>query len=327
MELFWFVYTPGFIGASIIGSLVGYLLMMRLHKFSLIQQTIDLFQKREQKNMRKYQKFGEAVFPLKKSPLVHCLTNEVTAALLANSILSIQASPFMADAVDEVEGITRYSSSCLINLGHLFNTRCQAMFKTANLSLNLKRPWVMDLVGIGATKVKSNFAQELMAFNPDVVKGNVSELRCFCELGSKARGIDSDHNYNSPENLQILAEALQKLSQIYPNTVFLATGSIDLISSQNKVWKFNNGVAELGMFTGTGDIVGALIAALLGEGLSGLNATIIGLTYFNRCGEVAYQQWQKTEGLTTIRHRTLDQISILWHKKDWAKEMIGVRLC
>lgn len=46
-ELFWFVYTPRFIGASIIGSLVSYLLMMRLHKFSLIQQTIDLFQKRE----------------------------------------------------------------------------------------------------------------------------------------------------------------------------------------------------------------------------------------------------------------------------------------
>lgn len=276
--------------------------------------------------MRKYPKFDESIFPLKKRPVIHCLTNEITAELLANALLSIQASPIMADAVDEVEDVTRYTNSCLINLGHLSETKRQAMHKTAKLSLKLHHPWVLDLVGIGTTKVRSNFAQKLMAFNPAVVKGNVSELRFFCELGSKARGIDSNQEDSNPENLEILSEALQNLCQLYPDTVFLATGPTDLISSRESGWELYNGVAELGMFTGTGDVVGALIAALLGEGLSGLKATITGLTYFNRCGEVAYQHWQQTEGLASFRQRTLDQLSLLSHRKEWLEEMKGERL-
>lgn len=52
-ELFWFIYTPRFIGASIIGGLTAYLLINKLQKFQLIQQIEALFQKGDNRKNEK----------------------------------------------------------------------------------------------------------------------------------------------------------------------------------------------------------------------------------------------------------------------------------
>lgn len=43
----------------------------------------------------------ESALPLTSSPLVQCITNEITVESMANALLYIDAKPVMADAVQE----------------------------------------------------------------------------------------------------------------------------------------------------------------------------------------------------------------------------------
>ncbi len=80
---------------------------------------------------------------------------------------------------------------------------------------------------------------------------------------------------------------MKRLTRRFPATTFLATGQTDLVVSAHGQWRLENGVLQLDRFTGTGDIVGALIAALLGVGLTNDAAVVVAVSYFNCCGEVA----------------------------------------
>ena len=88
----------------------------------------------------------------------------------------------------------------------------------------------------------------------------------FCQLVSHGRGVDGSPLDQSEEAIEELIQALRQQTQKFPQTVFLATGIQDVLVSQEQVIVLQNGVPELDCFTGTGDLVGALVAALLGEG-------------------------------------------------------------
>ena len=63
---------------------------------------------------------GELLRQVKRqAPLVHCITNYVTARDCANLLLACGASPVMADDVEEVAEITAVSSGLYLNLGTL----------------------------------------------------------------------------------------------------------------------------------------------------------------------------------------------------------------
>ena len=83
---------------------------------------------------------------------------------------------------------------------------------------------------------------------------------------SHGRGVDGSPLDQSEEAIEELIQALRQQTQKFPQTVFLATGIQDVLVSQEQVIVLQNGVPELDCFTGTGDLVGALVAALLGEG-------------------------------------------------------------
>lgn len=46
-NLFWFVYTPRFLGATLIGGVIAYIIITRLKRITRFQQTIQLFWKGE----------------------------------------------------------------------------------------------------------------------------------------------------------------------------------------------------------------------------------------------------------------------------------------
>ena len=62
--------------------------------------------------------FGEKLENIRKtSPLIHNITNYVTANDCANILLACGASPTMADDASEVEEITAISNALNINIG------------------------------------------------------------------------------------------------------------------------------------------------------------------------------------------------------------------
>lgn len=262
-------------------------------------------------------KLAEA-FPLKKAPLVHCITNEITNELLANGLLFVGAKPIMAEDVREFPDLFKSTDGLLLNMGRMSIAREEALVAASKLAQD--KPVVVDIVGAAATPLRLDLAHRLAKNQPSVIKGNISELRAFCGLTSGGRGIDGSASDQEDAAIDELIAALQKQD---PAITYLATGKKDVVVKGDQVWLLANGVPELDCFTGTGDLVGALITAFLGAGYEAVEATLLGVSYLNSCGEQAKKQLLPTVGLADFRHETLNQLSLLSQDTTWSQAVKG----
>ncbi|OJG09291.1 hydroxyethylthiazole kinase [Enterococcus asini] len=253
----------------------------------------------------------QKVFPLTKSPLVHCITNEITCETVANALLYVNAKPVMADDPREFPEFFSQSDSLLLNLGHISPAREEALLLGARLAQEHQTPMVLDLVGVAATKLRYELAWKITGYRPQVIKGNFSEMRSFCGLPSAGRGVDGSPVDQTPAARQELAQAMKTVAQ-KAQSVLLATGAVDLVTDGKGVFHLQNGVSQLDRFTGSGDLVGALIAALLGSGLSPFVSAVAAVSYLNIAGERA----KDSVGLGNFRSETLNQLSLLM-EEDW----------
>ena len=259
----------------------------------------------------------EKVFPLQR-PLIHCITNGITKELVANALLYVGAKPIMAEDEREIKSVIQVSSAALLNIGHLTEKKEACIIKAAKLANTYQKPIVVDAVGIVGLSNRLALVQNLLEIGVTVVKGNISEMRRLAGLKSSAKGVDSAKEDQSLMELKELAHALRKLAKMYPQTVFLATGEQDLVVTDSNCFCLKNGVDSLELFTGTGDVVGALIAGILGSGIKALEATIGAITYFNVCGEKASSVLQ--QGMESFRIETCNQLFKLYNE-NW-KEML-----
>ena len=109
------------------------------------------------------------------SPLVHNITNYVVMNSTANALLSIGASPVMAHAIDEVEEMVGLASALVINIGTLSAPWVNAMRVAGRAAHARSIPIVVDPVGSGATRFRTDTIASLLAeFAPTVIRGNAS---------------------------------------------------------------------------------------------------------------------------------------------------------
>ena len=269
----------------------------------------------------------EKVFPLQR-PLIHCITNGITKELVANALLYVGAKPIMAEDEREIESVIQVSSAVLLNIGHLTEQKEACIIKAAKLANTYQKPIVVDAVGVVGLTNRLALVQSLLDIGVAIVKGNISEMRRLAGLKSCAKGVDSAKEDQSLMELKELAHALRKLAKMYPQTVFLATGEQDLVVTASESFCLKNGVDSLELFTGTGDVVGALITGVLGSGIKPLEATIGAITYFNVCGEKASKVLQ--HGIESFRIETCNQLSKLYQEnwqemlkmEDWTNEEV-----
>ena len=248
--------------------------------------------------------------------------------LVANALLYVGAKPIMAEDKREIESVIQVSSAVLLNIGHLTEQKEVCIIKAAKLANAYQKLLVVDAVGIVGLSNRLALVQSLLDIGVTVVKGNISEMRRLAGLKSSAKGVDSAKEDQSLMELQELAQELRKLAKIYPQTVFLATGEQDLVITDSNCICLKNGVDSLELFTGTGDVVGALITGVLGSGIEPLEATIGAISYFNVCGEKASKVLQ--QGMESFRIETCNQLSKLYQEnwqemlkmEDWTNEEI-----
>ncbi|MFW5442368.1 hydroxyethylthiazole kinase [Aerococcus urinaeequi] len=262
-------------------------------------------------------------FPLAKSPLIQCLTNTVTVESVANALLYVGAAPVMADQAAEMEDFFNQNDGALINIGSLSPEKIRNILLAARTADETDTPFVLDIVGASASPVRNDLAQEISASTPDVIKGNLSEMRTFCGLGSTGRGVDAGADDQSEAALVELGQAMQEWVSEHVGITLLATGPVDVVADASGIYYLKNGVDNLGRFTGTGDIVGALITALLGAGQPALEAVILAVSYFNLCGEKADAT---THGLADFRQATLNNLSLLLEDDGWVTGIKGGQL-
>src|SRR5215218_5390255 len=95
------------------------------------------------------------------APLVHNVTNYVAMDVTANALLAVGASPLMAHALEEVDEIVGISGAVAINIGTLEPQWVAAMHRVADRAVTQTKPWVLDPVGAGATRYRTETSRDL----------------------------------------------------------------------------------------------------------------------------------------------------------------------
>ncbi len=221
-----------------------------------------------------------------KKPLVHNITNYVVMNYTANALLACGASPVMAHAIEEVEEMVALAGALVLNIGTLSPPWIEAMLKAGKRANALNIPVILDPVGSGATRLRTDSARRIMEeVSIQVLRGNASEVLSLGEkgTGSSTKGVDSVHTVDqATETAMSLAKRLK--------TTLAITGVVDLITDGQAVYRVENGHAMMGCITGTGCTATAMIAAFLAVNLDPQQAAVFGLSYFGLAGEMAAAQ-------------------------------------
>ena len=95
-------------------------------------------------------------------PLVHNMTNYVTVNDVANILLACGASPIMSDEPKEAEEITAICGGLNINIGTLNKRSIEGMFRAGRRAASLGHILLLDPVGAGASRLRTDTAIQLM---------------------------------------------------------------------------------------------------------------------------------------------------------------------
>lgn len=259
--------------------------------------------------------------PLQTAPLIHCITIAISVETVANALLYIGAKPIMTEDIRAFNDLALQTNSLLLNLGSLSLDKEKSILAASKLAIG-KEPVVLDVVGIASAKSAMKVAKKIIADQPTIVRGNISEMRALCDLQTHGRGVDGSLLDQTDEELINLITALKQLPQ---ESIYVATGTKDIVVARNNVWVLSNGVPELDRFTGSGDTLSGLLAALLGEGASPEDAAIQAISYLNIAGETAKSK-TVTSGIAEFRQLFLNELSLLGvEDSDWINKIRGTK--
>ncbi len=208
-----------------------------------------------------------------EAPLIHCITNPISINDCANILLAIGARPIMAEHPDEVAEITAIAKGLALNLGNITDARMVSMKISAGTAKDKGIPFVLDLVGLSCSRLRQKYAKELLQIAvPDIIKGNISELRTLLGLPTTpGMGVEAGQKEMvTKENALEYAKLFQKQAREY-HTVLLATGPIDLVVSSEEAYIIANGSNALASITGTGCMNNVLAGACL-AGVHGISS-------------------------------------------------------
>ncbi|MBA3844324.1 MAG: hydroxyethylthiazole kinase, partial [Actinobacteria bacterium] len=95
-------------------------------------------------------------------PLVHQITNYVVMNETANATLALGALPVMAHAREEVEEMAAIAGALVLNIGTLSPHWVEAMLAAGRVANERGIPVVLDPVGAGATRYRTETAKRIL---------------------------------------------------------------------------------------------------------------------------------------------------------------------
>ena len=245
-----------------------------------------------------------------KSPLVHNITNYVTVNDVANVLLAAGGSPIMSDDADDVEDITSICGGLNINIGKLNKNTIPSMFLAGKKANALGHIVLLDPVGAGASRLRTDTANRLMReVRFDAVRGNISEIKTLCTGSGTTKGVDADAVDAVTEANLDDGVALVKAFAKQTGCIIAVTGAIDLVSDGARCWCIRNGRAEMSRITGTGCQLSALMTAfLVANPDRKLDAAAAAVCMMGLAGEIGWANMQPGDGNSTYRNRIIDAI-------------------
>ena len=237
-----------------------------------------------------------------KSSVVHCITNTVTVNDCANAVLAIGARPVMAEHPRETAQITAAAGALLINTGSLTDSKIEAMKASAKSAKEHNIPFVLDCVGIASSGVRYETVKEMLSINtPDIIKGNAAEIAALCQGAMSECGVDADGSTANETAVRAFAKQYK--------TVVTVTGETDIITDGERTVRVKNGCQMLTKVTGTGCMLGCIMASV-STVTDSFSAAVYAAAIMGICGETA----DTSKGTGTFRVELMDSLSTITDK-------------
>ncbi len=245
-----------------------------------------------------------------KHPLIHNITNYVTVNDCANIVLACGASPIMADDREEAADITSICGGLNINIGTLNARTVDSMLLAGKRANELGHPVVLDPVGAGASRFRTETALRLLKdIRFSVIRGNISEIKALACGNGTTKGVDADAaDKVTEENLDGVIDFAKAFAR-ETGAVIAITGAIDIITDGEKAYCIRNGRPEMSSITGTGCQLSAMTAAFVTANPDHtLEAAAAAAAAMGYAGEVAYGRLTEMDGNATYRNYIIDAV-------------------
>lgn len=246
----------------------------------------------------------------KNVPLVHNITNYVTVNDVANILLACGGSPIMSDEPEDVEDITSICGGLNINIGTLNKSSIEGMYRAGKKAAELGHVILLDPVGAGASKLRTDTAVGLMdAVKFTVIRGNISEIKTLALGSGTTKGVDADvADAVTEETLESAVNFVRSLAE-KTGSIIAVTGAIDLVANAEKCFVIRNGRPEMGRITGTGcQLSGMMTAFLVANPDNQLEAAAAAVCAMGLAGEIGWGNMQEGDGNSTYRNRIIDAV-------------------
>ncbi len=248
-------------------------------------------------------------------PLIHCITNYVTVNDVANILLAANASPVMADSINEVEDINNISNALYINIGTINERTIESIILALTTANKNNIPVVLDPVGIGASKYRNHCIDRILNSGKiSVIRANISEIKAIETTCNSTRGVDaSEADLINDSNIDSIIDYAKSLS-VKLNSVIAISGETDIICSKEKCTLVSNGNQMMTKITGTGCMLTSLIAAHVASNDDYFSASVSAITQMGIAGEIAKERMTKLDGNSSFKTYLIDAINSLDEK-------------
>lgn len=249
----------------------------------------------------------------KKMPLVHNITNYVTVNDVANALLACGASPIMSDEPEDVVDITSICGGLNLNIGTLNESSIRGMFVAGNRAKELGHVVLLDPVGAGASRLRTETAMKIMnTIEPVIIRGNISEIKTLAMGCGTTKGVDADAadtvTEDNLDEMICFAKAFSKKT----NAVIAITGAIDLVADEKTCYVIRNGVPQMSKITGTGcQLSGIATAYAIANPEDITKAVAAAVCVMGLAGEIGFRNLKEGEGNSTLRNRIIDAICLM----------------
>lgn len=208
-------------------------------------------------------------------PRVHCLMNTVVQKFTADGITVVGGIPSMTSSRDEIADFVAKADALTINLGTLDAERRTVIRLAVDVANAQGKPWIMDPVHCDYSPGRLEFARELIALGPTIVRGNRAEMGVIGDTKASLR---------------------------------IQTGPVDQLTDGDRQVSIHNGHSWMAQVTGTGCLSGGVIAAFMAVEPDALTAAACALAVTGSSAEIAASH---SRGPGTFEPAFLDALAAL----------------
>ena len=221
-----------------------------------------------------------------RRPLIHCVSNIVSAGDCANVVLAAGAGPIMAQAPEEMADITAASGATVLNTGTPDEGRFRACLLCGQEAARRNQPVVLDPVGVGATPWRLERVLALLErFPVSILRVNLGEALALLGERGGERGVDSP----DPALWGVRSAAARALARRY-RTAVLLTGPEDAAANGETLWRISGGSPRMAAVTGTGCMLSALCGVFAAVEPEPLAAAALASAFWKTCARQAEER-------------------------------------